>query len=264
LLLLTLAVDRRRLPFVASSSLSTLAVVGRRRPQSLVVIALSRVGDGRGRVGTAAPAACGLVVVDTFLVVVEVGLGTATSAARGLIVSCVLWRPWPWWDGGARRSWPHRCGATAPAVHCLVVINICCVGDSRGRGGTAAPAARDLGVVDVGRVGTGRGCGGMAAPAARGRVVIDVGRGTAAPAVRSLAVIDVGRVGDGCGRGGMAAPATRDLAIVDAGVVLLSALDGRDCFRAVDGRPPPPLGFSPRSPACLPRRSQLLGGGCTR
>ena len=69
-------------------------------------------------------------------------------------------------------------------------------------------------------------------------------RSTARGPVRGLVVIDVGRVCDGRGRGGTAAPTARDLVVVDAGVVrllleglgLTSALDGRDCLRAVNGR----------------------------
>jgi hypothetical protein len=67
--------------------------------------------------GTAAPAACDLIVINAGFVIVDVG--------RGPVV-------------------PGICG--------LIVIDISQVNDGRGRGrGMAAPAARDLIIVNAGR-----------------------------------------------------------------------------------------------------------------
>jgi hypothetical protein len=127
--------------------------------RGLVVIDVSRVGDGRGRGGTAAPAARDLVVVDAGVVrLLLEGLGL-TSAFDGRVclraVDGRLSAPRLLARGFVRGILPQST-ARRP-VRGLIVIEAGRVGDGRGRGGTAAPAARDLVVVDAGRVGDGRG-----------------------------------------------------------------------------------------------------------
>ncbi len=127
--------------------------------RGLVVIDVSRVGDGRGRGGTAAPAARDLIVVDAGVVrLLLEGLGL-TSAFDGHVclraVDGRLSTPRLLARGSVRGVLPRS--TTRRPVRGLVVIEAGRVGDGRGRGGMAAPAACDLVVVDAGRVGDGRG-----------------------------------------------------------------------------------------------------------